>query len=74
MKYNNDENENYILYNLKNLTELHLTDRNPVTLQDNVVTEGKLFTVTLYIPRGTRTKYLNTGWNKFYNIVEEGDL
>ena len=74
LKYNNDENENYIFYDLQNLTELHVTDKNPVALESNVLTEGKLFTVNLYIPIGTKNKYNQAGWNKFFNITEEGEL
>ena len=71
LKYNDDENENYILYDLQNLSEIHVADNNPVTLQNNVLTEGKFFTVKLYIPIGTKTKYQQAGWDKFFNIIEK---
>lgn len=67
------ENTNIYVFNkLTNLKELHVVDENPVELKDGIFTDGKYFTLKVYVPQGCKEIYQNTaGWNKFYNIIEE---
>ena len=53
------------------LREVHSKIENPFPIEPKTFdnpSEG----IRLYVPRGTRQKYLNTkGWNSIYEIIEE---
>ena len=76
-QYNKHSSSGNITYNhgyifrLSNLKEIHVIDENPVELKEGIFTDGKYFTLKVYVPQGCKTIYENTsGWNKFYNIIE----
>ncbi len=66
------ENSNvYVFGILQNLKNIYVIDSNPVPLNEDIFTDGKYFTLKVYVPKGCKSIYENTeGWNKFYNIIE----
>ena len=66
------EPSTFVFSRFSKLKNLHVDDPNPVALDNNVFTEGKYFTINIYVPAGTKEIYQNTdGWKNFFNIIEE---
>ena len=70
----------YVFYNCTSLNEVHSIIKEPMAIDLSVfqtysTVGGKKFTTaTLYVPKGTKSKYQNTaGWKNFSKIVEEED-
>lgn len=58
-------------WGLKRLKSIYSSIETPMALDYNHFEESDKAYCTLYVPKGTRTTYLNTtGWKYFLNIVE----
>lgn len=64
---------NYAFYGCYELTKVTSFIQTPFEIKDN--TFENYADILLYVPTGTKEAYSNTaGWNKFENILEEGDV
>ncbi len=64
---------NYAFDGCYDLTKVTSFIQTPFEIKDN--TFENYSDVLLYVPKGTKEAYSNTaGWNKFENILEEGDV
>lgn len=62
-------------YGLKSLTEITSLIEEPFNLPSNVFSGDTYNNVPLYVPFGTKAKYLSTTcWSKFKNIKEIGEI
>lgn len=61
----------HVFSRFNSLNNFYVYDSNPVPLNEGIFNDGKYFTINLYVPKGTKSKYQELdGWKNFYNIVE----